>query len=147
MIVVLAIVVIAIAVAIPFMAGMFGDTPTRAAADMVKSRWAEARSKAMEEGKPYRFQVTDNTHFRVAPDDDFDNSTAGLDERLPDNVSFGAASQPGANASGAGDNGYTVVFLPDGTTSTNVELPLSGQNGPPLTLKLNKSTGVVDVSR
>jgi len=138
MMVVLAILVIALAVAVPLMSGLFGDTPTRAAADMVKSRWAEARSKAMEEGKPYRFQVTDSNHFRVAPDDDFDG-LGGLDETLPQDVTFGAANQA--------NNVQTIVFLPDGTTASNAELPLIGQSGPPVTLKLNKSTGVVDVAR
>jgi general secretion pathway protein H len=145
LVVVLAILVIAIAVAVPLMSGMFGDTPTRAAADMVKSRWAEARAKAMEEGKPYRFQVTDNTHFRIAPDDDFDNDDSATKDELPRAVTFGN-NQGGNGQAGSTDGNYTVVFLPDGTATTNVELPLSGQNGPPVTLKLNKS-GVVDVAR
>jgi len=135
MVVVLAVIAIALAVAIPLMSGMFGDTPSRAAADMVKSRWAEARAKAMEEGKPYRFQVLDDHRFRVAPDDDFDADTR-TPEELPRDVSFGADTAS-----------YTVVFQPDGTANTNVDLPLVQQNGPAVTLKLNKSTGVADLAR
>ena len=38
---------------------------------MVRARWAEMRARAMAEGRPYRFAVTENTgKFRVAPDDD-----------------------------------------------------------------------------
>jgi len=148
LVVAMAILAIALAVAIPSIQGLIGDTPVRAAADMVKSRWAEARAKAMDEGKPYRFQVIDNTHFRYAPDDDFDG-TGGVNDELPRDVSFGT---PQANATTnqnnvPSDGSLSIVFLPDGTATTDVELPLNGQNGPPLTLKLNKSTGVTDVSR
>jgi len=135
MIVVLAVVAIALAVAVPLMSGMFGDTPSRAAADMVKSRWAEARAKAMEQGKPYRFQVIDDHRFRVAPDDTFDDDSRQPEE-LPRDVNFGADT---AN--------YTVVFQPDGTANTNLDLPLLQQNGPAVTLKLNRSTGVADLAR
>src|SRR5947209_13885181 len=102
MVVVLAIIAIVLAVAIPLMSGMLGDTPSRAAADMVKSRFAEARAKAMEEGKPYRFEVRDNNHCRIAPDDDFENTAVGLNDELPRDVTFGS-------------DRYTVVFQPDGT--------------------------------
>src|SRR5260221_6622958 len=102
LVVAMAIMAIALAIAIPSIQGLIGDTPVRAAADMVKSRWAEARAKAMEEGKPYRFQVQDGSHCRVAPDDDFDNTTTGMTDELPRDVSFGT-------------DRYSVVFQPDGT--------------------------------
>jgi len=114
---------------------MMGDTPIKAAADQVKSRWAEARAKAMEQGKPYRFQVMDSNTFRVAPDDDFDGD-GGTKDELPRDVTFG--TQDGAANQ---DGNASIIFLPDGTTTTDLELPLTAQGSAPVTLKLNKTTG------
>ena len=88
-IVVMAIIPVAAAVAIPTIRSMFADALVKAAADQVKSQ-GRARAKAMEEGKPYRFSVTDNNKFRVGLDDDFDGPN-GMDDTLPCDVSFGQA--------------------------------------------------------
>lgn len=146
MVVALAIVVIAIGIAIPCVQGLIGDTPVKAGADMVKSRWAEARAKAMEQGKPYRFQVMGQHSFRVAPDDDFDGDSK-LDDTLPRDVSFDTTQSTAANdGTQSADGSVAIVFLPDGTTSSDAELGLTGQNGPGLTLKLNKSTGTTSAN-
>src|SRR5438094_6737810 len=69
MVVVLAILIVAAAVATPTLRSLSGGTPLNAAADTVKARWAEARSRAVAEGRPYRFAIMENTgKFRVAPD-------------------------------------------------------------------------------
>jgi len=143
--VVLGVIAIATAIAVPTISSMMGDTPVKAAADQVKSRWAEARAKAIEQGKPYRFSVTDNNKFRVAPDDDFDGAS-GMDETLPKDVSF---AQGNANnlQNDNGAEGGSVVFLPDGTAKTDFELGLNGQGCAPVTLKMNKSTCTANVSR
>jgi Tfp pilus assembly protein FimT len=133
-IVVMAIVLIAVAIAVPSLQSMMGDTPVKAAADQVKSRWAEARAKAIEQGKPYRFQITDSNRYRVAPDDDFDGD-GGLNDKLPQDVSFGTPEN------GSQDGNVSILFLPDGTATSDIELPLNGQGCAPVTLKLNKTTG------
>ncbi len=148
-IVVMAILVIAAGLAVPSLKSMMGNTPMKAAADQVKSRWAEARAKAIEEGKPYRFQIKDSTSYRIAPDDDFDSSS-GLDDTLPKDVTFGSTSNTGNNTGNSNgnntsstnaDGNVSIIFLPDGTTTSDVELGLKGQGYAPVTLKLNKTTG------
>jgi len=143
LVVTLAIIVVAGAIAVPSLRSMMGDNPVKAAADQVKSRWAEARAKAMEQGKPYRFSVTGNNTHRTAPDDDFDGLDALIDE-LPPNVSFGKGGTPN---NGGSDGPPSVVFLPDGTATTDFELGLNAQGCPPVTLKMNKTTCSANVSR
>jgi prepilin-type N-terminal cleavage/methylation domain-containing protein len=143
-IVVMAIILVAGAVAVPTIRNMMGDTPVKAAADQVKSRLAEARAKAMEEGKPYRFEVRGDNTFRVGPDDDFEGPSV-LDDTLPRDVSF---SQGGNNNNTQNGNGSSsVVFLPDGSASSDFDLPLTQQGSAPVTLKLNKTTGAANVQR
>jgi Tfp pilus assembly protein FimT len=146
LVVTLAIVAIAGAILVPTLRSLMGDNPVKAAADQVKSRWAEARAKAMEEGKPYRFSVTGDNTFKTAPDDDFDGP-GGLKDELPRNVSF---AQGGGNINqnnGGADGSTSVVFLPDGTATTDFELGLNAQGCAPVTLKMNKTTCSANVSQ
>jgi len=78
MIVVLAILLILGAVLIPSFAGYYGNTKQRAASDLLRTRLAEARAKAIEQGTPYRVAVNaDRIRIRVAPDGDlFDSMQA-----------------------------------------------------------------------
>jgi len=147
LVVTLAIVAIAGAILVPTLRSMMGDNPVKAAADQVKSRWAEARAKAMEQGKPYRFSVTGDNTFCTAPDDDFDGPS-GLKDRLPDKVSFTQGGTANNNQNNGSSDGTTsVVFLPDGTATTDFELGLNGQGCAPVTLKMNKTTCTANVSR
>jgi len=141
-IVVLAIIMVAGAVAVPTIRSMMADTPVKAAADQVKSRLAEARAKAMEEGKPYRFEVRGDNTFRVGPDDEFEGPNV-LDDTLPRDVSFAQGGNNNQNGNGAS----SVVFLPDGTATSDFDLPLSQQGATPVTLKLNKTTGATNLQR
>ncbi len=81
LLVVLALIVILGAVIIPSLAGYYGNTKQRAATDLVRTRLAEARAKAMERGTPFRVAVNeDKTRLRVAPDgDDFEGMQADTD--------------------------------------------------------------------
>lgn len=78
MLVVLAVIVMIGAVAIPSISGFYGNSKQRAAADILRTRLAEARAKAMERGTPFRVAInTDKSRIRVAPDtDDFSSVTA-----------------------------------------------------------------------
>jgi len=145
--VVVAVIALTGAIAIPTLNSMMGDNPVKAAADQVKSRWAEARAKAMEQGKPYRFSVTGDNTFRTAPDDDFDGP-GGLNDTLPRDVSFAS----GGNAANNQNNGMaegtnSVVFQPNGTATSDLELGLNGKGCVPVTLKMNKTTCSANVSR
>ncbi|MBA4189839.1 MAG: hypothetical protein C0467_17795 [Planctomycetaceae bacterium] len=78
MVAVLAVLVIIGAVIVPSLGGFYGNTKQRAAADIVRTRLAEARAKAMERGTPFRVAVnTDHNRIRVAPDtEDFASTPA-----------------------------------------------------------------------
>jgi len=69
MVAVLAVLVILGAVIVPSLSGFYGNTKQRAAADILRTRLAEARAKAMERGTPFRVAIhTDKNRIRVAPD-------------------------------------------------------------------------------
>jgi prepilin-type N-terminal cleavage/methylation domain-containing protein len=78
MVAVLAVLVILGAIIAPSLAGFFGNTKQKAAADIFRTRLAEARAKAMERGTPYRVAVhSDQTRIRVGPDtENFGTGTA-----------------------------------------------------------------------
>lgn len=78
MVAVLAVLLIIGAVAVPTFSGFFGNTKQRAASDIIRTRLAEARAKAMERGTPFRVAInSDKTRIRVAPDTaEFSSTTA-----------------------------------------------------------------------
>jgi Tfp pilus assembly protein FimT len=54
---------------VPTIAGAYGNTRQKAAADLIRSRVVEGRAKAMEQGIWYRLAVNeDKTRIRLAPD-------------------------------------------------------------------------------
>src|SRR5215831_16602595 len=68
-ILVMAVLVILAGLSYPSLENMYGYYRVQAAADTLRGNWAEARTRAMEEGRPYRFAaVLGKGNFRVAPD-------------------------------------------------------------------------------
>lgn len=68
-VVVLALLLLLAAVLLPSVGAFRGDTRQRAAADLIRAELAVARSRAMEEGRPYRVAVSaDGKRVRRAPD-------------------------------------------------------------------------------
>ena len=66
---VLAILIMLAALTLPSIESMYAEIPLNAAVDMVRAKWAEARSQAILESRPYRFAVIWHTgEFRVAPE-------------------------------------------------------------------------------
>jgi hypothetical protein len=125
---------------------MSGPYKVNAAVDSVRSAWAQARGRAIEEGRPYRFAVIPGTgYYRVAPDQaDFWTGSASpthdpkdpclvLEQALPRGVRFtlgsGGTSAPAsrgpANEQGALDDGMTppAPQPPSSYTSPIVFLP------------------------
>src|ERR1700687_2993010 len=89
------------ALAIPSMDGMSGEVKTRAAADAFRSALVTARARAIDEGRPYSVAVVPGTgHYRIAPDaSSFWNGSASgestgatpplvQEARLPGNIRF-----------------------------------------------------------
>jgi prepilin-type N-terminal cleavage/methylation domain-containing protein len=168
---VLALVLLLVSIAYPSLDGMYSSYRVTAAVDMVRGAWAEAQSRAMNEGRAYRFSVRLNQgSFRVAPDsaefwgdssdalptgDDTNDPPLVLEDSLPKRVSFTTNILPGqsgqdqgmAPSSSAGaDTGSwmpLVTFLPDGTTREDVEITFQSRGARAQTLKLRALTGTV----
>lgn len=113
-ILVLVLLVIVAAIAVPYTESMFREARPRAAADAVRAALLQARTHAMEEGRSYRFAIIPGgVTFRVAPhDDDFwTGSGEGppapegavqpylLAKNLPGGVTFGGGAGGPALAS------------------------------------------------
>jgi len=166
---VMAIIVFLATLAYPSMAGLSGPVKLNGAADAVRSAWAQARAKAVEEGRPYRFAVVPGKgNFRIAPDseDSWNGGEAsgpdgpGLvqEEALPPGVCFsrsgeGAGPPPGNDtvlppgSVSPGQWSKVVVFNPDGTASEDVEILFQFRNLRPLRVHLRALTGGVKVQQ
>jgi len=151
-----AIAVVLLGVAFPYLSstlagkdGLAGKPGQLAAIDKIKGQLAEARSHAMEEGRPYRFGIVlGKGNYRFAPDsDEFwggqgGASTSASGEKhvvvagaLPSGTCFCDAEEAPSKSSGnqghdaltfdepdrvaAGSYQALVTFLPDGTVSVD----------------------------
>lgn len=158
LVLVLAVLGLLAAMAVPTMQTLYSDLRAKAAADMLRAAWAEARARAVNDGRPYRFSLAlDYGNFRVAPDSpefwsgngDSSSMMANdvpplvLDDALPRGVRFRSLETLGVGQ--ALDNGEsmlppggvdpgawsaTVLFLPDGTVRTDQEYLLIGIQAP-----------------
>ncbi len=126
-----AILAIVTAVTAPMATGWWRNQKLQEAVDDLRTDWIKARTVAMDEGRPYRFQInSDSKGYRIAPNDignwqDQSNGvnappTGDLDEvagttiekNLPDNLMFESAGDL-VNL-GGGNMEATWLFLPDG---------------------------------
>ena len=68
LVLVMTILVMLAAISYPSIDAMYGSYRVQAATDQVRAAWAEARTHAANEGRPYRFSIVPNKrNFRVAP--------------------------------------------------------------------------------
>jgi type II secretion system protein H len=123
LIVVLALLIILAAVAIPTSESLYGDSRSKAAADQVRGELAAARAWAIEEGRPYRVAVSDDgKRVRRAAEDEWDQQ-AGAEAAAGARRVEVALEKVTAKVQTDGDetplpeNGWVTVavFLPDGT--------------------------------
>jgi len=170
LIMVLTILVILGALAYPSIESMYGSYRVEAAADQVRTAWAEARTHAVNEGRPYRFSVVPGKrNYRVAPvgesfwsgradGGDSDSQPYILDDVLPKTIGFtigdaapGSTEETPDDSSPPGevdpthwsDGDSMVIFLPDGTVRNDFMLTLRAPGVKPLALKLRALTGSV----
>ena len=172
---VVALVGILAALAVPTMQTVYADVRARAAADTVRAAWAEALSRAVNEGRTYRFSlVLDHGNFRVAPDSpeywsgnspvtttDPSNPVYVQDDALPKGVRFRTvealaapvtesdeSSRLPAESIDPGSWSGMILFLPDGSVRTEQEYVEVGIRAPaaqPLVLRMRTLTGVVAI--
>jgi type II secretion system protein H len=163
-ILVCAVLVLVATLAYPTLRGMYPSFKVNGAADSVRAAWANARARAIEDGRPYRFAIEDQgSHYRVAPDrDDYwggsrpDNDPDGpgmiLENSLPSGVVFslnGGATPP-ADVTGrdvrtpaSGNWTPAAVFLPDGTAKQDVRIVFQVRGARAIALQLRGLTGTV----
>ncbi len=149
---VIAILVAIGAAAFPTLEGLYRDVREKAAADVVRAAWSEARARAIEDGRSYRFAVQPGTgNFRVAPDTSFSDGTLVGDdeappytqeEALPGSILFEVPGDLPA------EGGWTTVaiFNPDGTCNSDTEITLKTRDdGPAITVRVRAMTGAITV--
>ncbi len=166
LVLVMAVLGISAAIAVPSVRSMFGNSRQTAAADTIKARWADARAFAREQGRPYRFAIVDGSGtFRVAPDssefwDSPSSDTSGgnvdngqkvsiIDGLLPKEVKFASTGSDAQNQqnSGSGSWANAIVFLPDGIARQDATVAfVEAGNTRPLYLKLHGNTGATSTS-
>src|SRR5262249_39660996 len=115
----------------------------------------EARTRAQDEGRPYRFAVMDNSgSFRVAPDtpefwDDASDNAAPNDPgqaalvvegSLPSKVQFSAGE---TGAAPCGKWVPAVTFPPDGSAREDAEVAFPTRGAQPVVLRVRALTGAV----
>jgi len=160
---VIAVMIVLAALGWPQIEVMYSGARLTAGADHVRGQWAEARARAIEDQRSYRFAVIPGTgQYRIAP---LDDGTAGgtdqagdpnaqppltIEDTLPTGVQFSErrGSQGGAGQDHPSDDsgdGYTtlVVFRADGTADRDVEIVFETEGGRPLQLRLRGLTGAV----
>jgi len=144
----MAILVISTAMAVPYMEGMLAGNQLTAAADLVKSRLTDMRSRAREEGRAYKLTLGDNgATFRVEPlteEGDLPNMVS--EEQLPKDISFRlqeCKSFTTGDGSREEANTMELIVLPDGTAPNDYEISFGGNEGPGLVVCLKGQTGAV----
>jgi Tfp pilus assembly protein FimT len=168
-----AVIIVLGAVVYPSIEEMYSGYRIAASADQVRAAWAQARTHAMDEGRPYRFSIKPNTsEFRVAPDSSA--YWSGSDEPQPDDdrtnpplIKSDTISKPivfhiddslpqtqpdplglgAATSVGQYDGVWTTVaiFLPDGSAQDDVKIALQSAGSKPTTLRLRAITGVISI--
>jgi len=160
---VMALLAILTALAIPSLEAMIGHYRLNAAVDQVRAALATARAHAVDEGQAYRFEMVPNGNsYHIAPDNaDFPNDSSGgappsgdsgtppplvLEETLPKGVQFSLTDAPaGAGLSDTTTAAGVAIFLPDGTTRQDLELLFQGKGARPKILSLRALTGIITV--
>jgi len=147
---VMALIAVAAGIAVPVVDSMMHPNQVKASIDAVRANWEQARSRAMEEGRPYRFSVQENGGaFRIEPDDGDINNEKGftIDGELPETCLFvdGGSGMIDASVKATSGGAYktVAVFLPDGTARDDADLSFGRPGMARVTLRLRALTGHV----
>ena len=167
-IVVMALLVVVAALVYPSLESGYGYYKVRGAADTVRGALAEARTRAMEEGRPYRFAVVwGKGNFRIAPEGaEFwagsDAAPTQSSDGEPPLIVSDALRPPirfrrtdGSRGDADADTvlpadaidpsqwSPVATLLPDGTAREDVEVTLEVDGARPVLVKLRALTGGV----
>jgi Tfp pilus assembly protein FimT len=152
---VMAVLVIIGAISVPVLKPMLTSNHLQAASDMVRSRWTEMRTRAVADGRGYRFSIVENTgKFRIAPEEEDGAQSDGqpliVEGTLPGNVLFQSsqstpAGENSTSGSSGGSAGWTRVMtiLANGTSHEDVQVSFGQAGAGSLILKLRGATGAI----
>jgi prepilin-type N-terminal cleavage/methylation domain-containing protein len=145
------------AIAYPTLDAMYGDVRVKAAADEVRASWTEARARAIEDGRAYRFAVEPGTgKYRVAPDAiefwDGSGGTAGESDAPPhvqeDELPNGIQFEVPPDLRGDGTWTTVAVFNPDGSCQSDIEITLKDDDdSTPVVVRVRAITGAINVRK
>lgn len=153
---ILAIVIIFGALAGPSLMVMSGNSKQKGAADLIRSRIADARGRAIADGKPYRLAVqSDGTRIRVAPDGpNFTSPSSDPGDGTPmtfvvedplDKATASVDQVAGDDMMSTDSSGWKTIatFMPDGTCrEATVTVTVHEDGFSPLLIHLRGLTGV-----
>lgn len=160
MVLVLAIMVIAAAIAVPVVQTMLDDANMTAGADQMRARLADARARALDSGTPWKlaYQPGSGVYQYAAESDDASWSDTGSDEKetqdfvrgkLPKHVVMAVNRDDiaGAQGDGTATGGWTTlaVFLGDGSARDDGMVYVGKHGIMPLRLRVRGLTGAVTV--
>jgi type II secretory pathway pseudopilin PulG len=157
LLVVIFILIITSAIAVPVIQAMLDDGRLQGATDMIRAKVAEARANAMETGNPWRVAFIPGTGvIQVAPDDatEWEQADTNLMQRpglirqeLPQFVYIGAGPGDiqGAGATPSpGANWHTIaVYTYDGSAREDSITYFGKYGTPPMAMELRALTGSV----
>lgn len=139
------------AIILPTLTGLRGNTNLKAGEDILSSLLAQARAKALEDGRNYKLSITaDGRTVRIEPDA---SATASQPEQpitrqedLPKGVTMVILENDNPVTDAPGLQ-RVATLLPDGTCrEDNVFVQLSEPGSAPRTLRIRGLTGGVTVS-
>ncbi|QJW97190.1 prepilin-type N-terminal cleavage/methylation domain-containing protein [Frigoriglobus tundricola] len=151
--VVLALLILMTALVLPSAEAIRSGPRQRAAADVIRGELAIARSRAMEEGRPYRVALSsDNTRIRRAPDDEnfaqaAASSVAGGSATVVDypfdHVTAVRVADQNAQPPNSTDGWVTIASVqPDGSClEDSVLISIQENNVPGLYVRVRGLTG------
>ena len=153
LILVLALMAMLAAMLYPSFESMFIGVRVNAAADHLRSKFAEARAHAIDEVRPYRFAVkAGQSGYRLAPDtsDNWSDSTTPpdssnpgtvLEDQLPGGIQFNLGTGAGTPDS----NGWTTIltFQFDGSCDADKTIRLDLDGARPVEISVRSMTGSV----
>ena len=131
------------------------DSKSKAGADTLRGRIADARGAAIEDGRPYRLAVsTDGKRVRVSPDaqafvnvaanaDDEDNGPLIAESAMPADVTATTQHDDGSQAT-PDEAGWVRVatFQPDGTClEDTATVKITEPGVKPITIRIRGLTG------
>ncbi len=159
LIVVIAILLVVTAMAIPAFLNWLADARAAAAADMVRARMTDARARAMADGKPWRLAYLANTGFlQLAPEEstEWDNvQTSNLRqaelirEELPKGILLVSGPDELVGKRDAGSAGNTwetiAIYLPNGSARDDSTTYFGKVGVMPARARLRALTGSVAI--